>query len=315
MKYNIVLVGAGQLGSRYLQGLSKFSEPLSIFVIDVNQNSLDNAQLRWREALIEPNFHSIKFQDNMENLPEITDIAIISTSSNVRELVVKNLMVFTSVKNWILEKVLTQNITSLNNFEFLLGKTAWVNTFFRTLPWFKEIKKNTSKSPIHVEVTGGNWGIACNTIHFLDFIHWWTGENILSFDHSGLESKWQKAKRIGFWEINGCLVANFSNGSTATLKSDDSNDPFLIKIKSDKEEWEIDWDNGIAKRNDDFTLKGKVLYQSEMTSNLVESILYNNDCELPTISVSIQQHKPFLESLLSHWNNVHNSQIMELPIT
>lgn len=315
MKYNIVLVGAGQLGSRYLQGLSKFSEPLSIFVIDVNQNSLDYAKLRWQEALIEPNFHSIKFQDTMESLPEKTDIAIISTSSNVRELVVKNLMVFTSVKNWILEKVLTQNITELNNLEFLLGKTAWVNTYFRTLPWFKEIKNNTSKSPIHVEVTGGNWGIACNTIHFIDFIYWWTCENILAFDHSGLESKWQKAKRIGFWEINGCLVANFSNGSTATLKSDDSNDPFLIKIKSDKEEWEIDWDNGTAKRNDDFTLKGKVLYQSEMTSNLVESILYNNDCELPTISVSIQQHKPFLESLLSHWNNVHNSQIMELPIT
>jgi hypothetical protein len=315
MKYSIVLVGAGQLGSRYLQGLSKFSEPLSIFVIDVNQNSLDEAQLIWQEALIEPNVHSIKFQDTMDNLPEKTDIAIISTSSNVRELVVKNLMVFTSVKNWILEKVLTQNITELNNLEFLLGKTAWVNTFFRTLPWFKEIKKNTSKSPIHVEVTGGNWGIACNTIHFIDFIYWWTGENILAFDHSGLESKWQKAKRIGFWEINGCLVANFSNGSTATLKSDDSNDPFLIKIKSDKEEWEIDWDNGIAKRNDDFTLKGKVLYQSEMTSNLVESILYNNACELPTISVSIQQHKPFLESLLSHWNNVHNSQIKELPIT
>ena len=315
MKYNIVLVGAGQLGSRYLQGLSKFSEALSIFVIDVNQSSLDNAKLRWQEALIEPSFHSIKFQDSMENLPEKTDIAIISTSSNVRELVVKNLQAVTSVTNWILEKVLTQKITALNSLDFLLGQTAWVNTYFRTLPWFKEIKNNTSKSPIHVEVTGGNWGIACNTIHFIDFIHWWTGENILSFDHSGLENKWQKAKRIGFWEINGCLAVNFSNGSTATLKSDDSNAPFLIKIKSDKEEWEIDWDNGIAKRNDDFILKGKVLYQSEMTSNLLESILYNNICELPTISVSVKQHKPFLESLLSHWNKVHKSHIEGLPIT
>ena len=75
------------------------------------------------------------------------------------------------------------------------------------------------------------------------------------------------------------------------------------------------WIQRRHKRNDDFILKGKVLYQSEMTSILLESILYNNVCELPTISVSIQQHKPFLESLLSHWNKVHKSHIEDLPIT
>jgi hypothetical protein len=315
MKYNIVIVGAGQLGSRYLQGLAKNTEPLSIYVIDVDRSSLDTAESRWLEATEGAVLHSANFQADMGGLPATTHLAIISTSSYVREKVVAELVTKTSVQNWILEKVLAQHSASLYHLEKLTGKNAWVNTFFRTLDWFTEIRQHTSAGKIHLEVTGGNWGIGCNTIHFIDFICWWTGETLTAFDHSGLDKEWYPAKRNGYWEINGCLRASFSNGTTAAFISDDSEAPFEIKIKTDQEEWLIEWDRGIATRNDGFIIKGRVLYQSEMTTALAASILQGKGCGLPTLSVSVQQHLPFIECLLTHWNSTHPEQATAVPVT
>ena len=316
MRYNIVLVGAGQLGSRYLQGLAKFSEPLSIFVIDVNRKSLEIARFRWLEGINDSKLHVLNFKEDMLNLPKKIDLAIISTSSSVREKVISNLILETSVNYWLLEKVLAQNTNSLFGIEKLVGRKAWVNTPFRTLEWFKEIKKNSSKGVMHLKVNGSNWGIGCNTIHFLDFISWWTDESISHFDNSKLDEKWHPAKREGFWEINGCLVVYFSNGSTGTFYSDnENNSPFELRIQTISENWIIGWDTGVAKRDDGLEINGRVLFQSEMTPDLVKEILETGQCELPTLETSIKQHKPFLESLLEHWNISNSINSTLLPIT
>ena len=49
--HNILIVGSGQLGSRYLQGLSKVSIPLNIIVLDVCTQSLMTAFTRWQEVV------------------------------------------------------------------------------------------------------------------------------------------------------------------------------------------------------------------------------------------------------------------------
>ena len=110
--------------------------------------------------------------------------------------------------------------------------------------------------------------------HFLDFISWWTDESISHFDNSNLDEKWHLAKREGFWEINGCLVVYFSNGSTGTFYSDnENNSPFELRIQTISENWIIGWDTGVAKRDDGLEINGRVLFQSEMTSDLVKEIL------------------------------------------
>jgi saccharopine dehydrogenase-like NADP-dependent oxidoreductase len=39
MAYNILIAGAGQLGSRCLQGLSKFIDLFDIYVFDISDDS------------------------------------------------------------------------------------------------------------------------------------------------------------------------------------------------------------------------------------------------------------------------------------
>ena len=46
MRYKILLVGAGNVGSRYLQGLAKCKNNLDIFVIDVNNKSILKSKQR-----------------------------------------------------------------------------------------------------------------------------------------------------------------------------------------------------------------------------------------------------------------------------
>ncbi len=49
--HTVLISGAGQLGSRYLQGLAKCRLPLRIVVQDNSRDSLERAQLRWNEVL------------------------------------------------------------------------------------------------------------------------------------------------------------------------------------------------------------------------------------------------------------------------
>ena len=315
MEYNILIVGAGQLGSRYLQGLALSKLSLNIFVYDINEISLDTAKNRWEEVN-NSNSNKVNFITTYDTVPFEIDLAIISTTANVREAIILTLSDKFHIRNWVLEKVLTQSIESLNKISTILKlSNVWVNTFFRTVELFKNIKENTSKGPLNFEIKGGNWGLACNTIHILDFIYWWTQEKIEYIDVSNLENKWFESKRKNFWEINGKINISFTNSINATLISDNSTSPFVIKINSNIEEWNIYWDDSTAVRNDGLKYVSKIKLQSETTSDLVSNILINNNSNLPTLETSIYLHSHMLKSFLSHWNIDKSIEENILPIT
>ena len=52
---NIVLIGAGKLGSRHLQALAKLSISATIYVIDLNSNAIEVAKERFHEIPYNPN--------------------------------------------------------------------------------------------------------------------------------------------------------------------------------------------------------------------------------------------------------------------
>ena len=49
IKTNIAIIGAGQLGSRHLQGLKKAQAPMNIYVLDANNDSLKICEQRYNE--------------------------------------------------------------------------------------------------------------------------------------------------------------------------------------------------------------------------------------------------------------------------
>ena len=315
--YKILLCGSGELGSRYLQGLKACNCPLEIFVYDPSKTALTLALDRWNEVSFYNQKHSISFHSSLEEIKKNIDLVIVSTTSNVRLQVVEQVSKLMDVKFWILEKVLVQRVDDIKSLTRFItnDSNAWVNTPRREMKWHQAIKGNLdAKSEMHFAVEGGNWGLACNSIHFLDLFAWWSGNSIEHINTEGLKDQWFESKRQGFWEVYGTLEVLLSGGSTASLTSLSSEEKVIIRI-SNGLEWEITEKDGLAKRSDGFIVEGSLEYQSTLATSIVESILRNGTCNLPTLKESSIVHKVYIESMLKHWKENENSQSIKLPIT
>ena len=317
--YKIILVGAGQIGSRYLQGLAKLKENIEITVIDPNKNSLKIAKSRWKEVTINQNkVHKIKWFTDFQNHKNV-DLAIIATSSNNRDIIVKKVSDVYHPKYWIIEKVLAQSKEQIDTILKVTNKSlgAWVNTSKRTDEWHKKIFFNFKiKGPLKVEKIGGLWGMACNSIHYIDLVSWWTKEDLISIDVSKLEKNWFRAKRDGYYETTGEIKANFSNGSELVLKSFNYlNDEHIKIYLPNKNKILINEHDGLATSSDGQKLLGKIELQSNATTSLVKKLILENKCSLPTLKFSSKQHKIFIEKMLFHWNDCQKLNDTKVPIT
>jgi predicted dehydrogenase len=317
MSYKILIVGAGQLGSRYLQGLAKVARQLDIFISDVSSDSLARAEARWHEVANSDSQHSLRFGLGLSHLPQEIDVAIVATGADVRAQVVSAISVHCTVRYWILEKVLAQSLQEMDQIQAAIrnNRKAWVNTLRRTVDWHKEIKANLGQSgPFSIAVEGGNWSLASSAIHFLDMLAWISNEQLLSIETQQLDH-WHESKRAGFWEIYGTLVAQFSGDSVATLTCQKLNQPYIIWLRAGQDEWKINESLGIAENGAGLVVRGKLSYQSEITARIIESILETGQCELPSLKVSAELHRPLIHGLLEHWNKNMPNKGSRVPIT
>jgi predicted dehydrogenase len=292
-KFTVHIVGAGQLGSRYLQGLSKCQNPLRITVQDISSESLAQAELRWQEAGGPSTHHEVSFHTELKQCPQQLDMAIIATTAHSRPEVVKNVAQHSNVRYWVLEKVLAQNSQGLDEIQLHVGSAslAWVNTPRRMIPWHNLIKERLQlQSPLRLTVTGDAWNLASNALHFLDMMAWWSGESLVAVSSDHLDARWLKAKREGTWEVYGVLTATFSGGATATLISGHSGDPaYLIELADDKGLWRID--------------------------EAKDEILATGNCQLPSLKTSVAIHRVFVDAVLGHWRRHIDPAAIFIPIT
>ena len=180
MKTNKILIcGSGELGSRYLQGLKSCILPLEVNVFDINKRALSLAKRRWEEKEFQGFNHTVSYLSSLNSLKDDMDICIVTTTANNRLDAIKNICASTNVRNWILEKVLVQNSEELKSLYTHFGEKnkVWVNIPRREMVWHQEIKQyfqSQSEKISEINVYGGNWGLACNSIHFLDlFLSFW----------------------------------------------------------------------------------------------------------------------------------------------
>ena len=193
---------------------------------------------------------------------------------------------------------------------------AWVNTNRRMSQWYQEIIKFTpKKSPLKFSVEGEDWGLACNAIHFLDLVLWITDEKLISIKTDQLAPKWHKAKREGYWEIYGTIEVFFAGGSKLTLKSSSGLNEYEVKIDSEDFSWIIQESSGTAISSSGKVIEGRISFQSEITGNLIESILKTGSCSLPCVDDSITLHKELINALLKDWNLKMLDKLDKLPIT
>ena len=163
---------------------------------------------------------------------------------------------------------------------------------------------------------GGPWGLACNAIHFIDLVSWIKDENLIHIDTTGLNTEWHPAKRKGFWEVFGSLKATFSRGSEVNLHSEKQGLPeYIYELEGSFGSCKIEEEKNSAILNENIIIPGKLPYQSELTSILLEDILDRKVCNLPTIHESVQMHEILIGALLSHWKQYSDLNTLNVPVT
>jgi hypothetical protein len=319
MSYSLLLVGAGQLGSRYLQGVVASNSDLEITVVDPSSESLETAKSRWIEAGGDQSLHKVRWLSSIPSDLWRVDVALVVTSSKGRANLIEKIANAIDVRYWVLEKVLTQSSEELRAIQSVLAgcKGAWVNTPRRMMSWHQSLKDAfASRRPLEVSYFAGLWGLACNSIHFIDLVAWWSGEALVSVDTSVLDHHWHESKRAGYFEITGELVAHFSGGTSLRLRSkeDAQAQPIQVVLR-DGVIWEVDEPAGTAHSSGGEQLDGSIEFQSQLSGRLVDNILQRGECDLPSLDESSSMHTIFLDAMLAHWNLSQNRNDDHVPIT
>jgi hypothetical protein len=316
MEIKILIAGVGQLGSRYLQGLFKTSFDLEIWVYDISLDSLQRAESRFNELGISNN--KVNYICSLDLVPSTIEIAIVTSTADVRVNLVNDITRKIEVKYWILEKVLAQSLADLITINELLinSKGVWVNTPMYLMPLYFELRKRYAESanPIIAKFSGFK-GLASNSVHYIDFVSRWNNSEIINYDISSLEKKWVESKRSHFYEINGMLKFEFNDGSELILIGNQTSQSVFFEIQIGEEAWIIDESKAFAQSSLGDKINAPVLLQSQITSDLIEEIIVNQKCNLPSLVQSTFQHTILIKALLEHWNKYSISKTLTLPIT
>ena len=309
-----------------MQALAKSTLPLEITVIDPNIQALEIAKQRFNE-IAKPNIaQKPEYRQNLDDAAEKFDIGIVATSSDIRREVVEELLDKVAVRCLILEKVAFQNARDFGYvIELLKSKhvKAWVNFPRRVIPFYSQLKRMFEPhEQVFYTVQGGDWGLACNAIHFIDYLCFLIEETDYEVSCFGLDRDIKDSKRKGFVEFTGALHCQFRNGSEVTLISQNgSRQPPLTTIMSNSILYEIEEEKGLARvshEENGWKLEEtpfKLCQQSELTNKLVEEIINTGNCGLTPIAESYLIHKPLLESFIKHLEDLTGKKYSSCPIT
>jgi predicted dehydrogenase len=322
----ICVIGAGQLGSRHLQALKLVNAKLNIYVIDTNNESLEVAKERY-DSIEEGKFiNEISFLKSIKDLPtNEVEIAIVATNSNVRRNVVSDLLDVAKVNYFILEKLLFQNKEDYFDIKEKLDKSGtktFVNCSMRSMSFYNEIKKELKNKKIVYNVSGSQYGLVTNLIHYIDHLAYLSDCSEYIADTRFLDKKLIPSSRSGYSEVDGTYFAHLNNGSIGSFTchpggespmviqfynedlhciSKESEGKVLLSKASNNWQWE----------EVDFSIP----YQSELTKNLVEDIFETGTCQLVGYDESMRLHLTLLDSLKEFLDTNFEEKFEHYPFT
>jgi hypothetical protein len=320
--YQIAIIGAGQLGSRHLQALARIALPCEINVIDPSGASLALAQARFAEMPANPAIGAVRYGESVDTLPAELDYVIVATSSDIRLAVMETLLTRCKVRHMLLEKVLFQRQGDYPRAHALLqthGVRSWVNCPRRIFPIYREMGEFFGAAPLHhLQVVGGEWGLGCNSIHFLDAFGQLAQAVPSEFSVAGLDAALLPSKRKNFMEFTGALACRFGEARCELISLPGSAARVLVTVRSDTRTCILDeglgqafWFDGSAWTQTAFRMP----FLSDFATAVATEILTGGECALPTYEQSQVYHLPLLAALGAHASVALGTAADICPIT
>lgn len=294
-----LLIGCGNIGFRHLQALcaSHMAADLDLTIVEPNKDHHDRiaqelartplGQSRLLTALLTPRGRF--------------DLAIIATKADVRRRVFDDLARQHDFAAIIFEKVLFQSCADLDAVATQLdGIAAYVNCGRRGFPGYQALRKRLSGSgPVDYTVTGAQYALASNAIHFLDIAACVNESPLISLDTTGLDTETTASKRAGYVEVYGTLTGTLANGAVVSLTCA-RGDSLAIDVHLSGAGVDIAVDeaanlmvsNGVTEPFETRHVSGMPY--------LYETLLQGKGCLLPTYAESAAQHRLLISALNAH---------------
>lgn len=323
MTYKIGVIGAGQIGQRHLQALSKLQTPAEIAVFDPSPDSLAMAQQRFSEARTGDQV-TLSLHSEIAALPPELDLLLSATAAAPRRASLEAALAGRTVKNLLLEKIVFQTAEDFAAVETLLtARTipAWVNCPRRMQPLYHDLKAHFDGAAVNLTVTGNNWGLGCNGVHFVDLLQYLTGEAVTTYGNDGLDPQLQPSKRTDYWEFTGTLTGRTASGHSISLTCRPTGPVrTVITLTSDSAQAVIHEGQHLRLATADTgwawqDLPAPFIFQSDLTQRAATSIFTTGTCNLATFAEARAVHEPMLASLLAFANRVHPTPFAACPIT
>lgn len=320
----ISVIGAGQLGSRHLQALHAIRTPLDIRVTDPSPQSLDTAKARY-ESLGADQAHQLRFAQTIDPTTDPIDVAIVATSADARRSAIEGLLKTHPVKYFILEKYLFNHRQDYQHIADLLSahrSVAWINCSMRTQTIYQTIGAELQGQAVDYSVTGSQYGLITNAIHFLDYLAYLTGQDEFSVDTSGLDPKYIPSKRKGFLELNGRLVIHGQQHSHGTFSCyPDGQAPIMMSFTTPAARYvtrDAEQKAYLATAARGWTwseIDALVPFQSAMTTAVIEQLLADGTCRLAPYALSMKLHLTLLDALQQFMHQNTNYHADAYPFT
>ena len=279
----ICIVGVGNIGMRYVQGITSTFPDAQLFLVD--------CAARLRElAVLELN--NAKLLTSIDDIQEPIDLFVVSTSCEPRLDSYKRCLAH-HPQYVILEKYLFSSRQEFAECLRLERVPTFVNQWMFGSGAFDSLFEAGATS---VELVGSGWGLACNAVHWIDVFKRQMDITHLEVGSDTAISSVFPSKRAGYEEIFGELVF-VDRDSDKTFKLIDQGDPDLVgmqQIKVDETLYTFDFKQ--------VKLGGHVVgnfpYLSEVIGDITGDILEKGSSHLPLLEESITQHM-LIEDILA----------------
>lgn len=323
----IVIVGCGEIGSRHLQALAQLEESASIFLIDLSPDAVVMAKNRFEDVLqnntkglisvSECQFHEIG--------PEI-DVAIIASGSRPRATLTQELLKYTLPKYIIFEKFLFAVESEYDEISELLASKnikAWANQWMSSTYAFRRMASWLAReSPVSIEISGDEWGLACNAVHFIELFDYLNDRGALTLTSCTLNDGMLPGKRAGYFEVTGEITIRSDNMAILEMVSRHAESDGLINIilKNGRKSIRATLVRGgvscyyidsAGSVHEDYI----VPMQSTVTGKIIQHLMLSGECDLPEFNRSAYQHKLIVGCLDSHFREKCGWADVGCPIT
>lgn len=287
----ICIIGVGNIGMRYVQGIGKDLPHAELCLVDHESRVEELAKLK---------LGNVRLFTSLDQVAQPVDLFVVATSCGPRLSIYKQCLA-RKPRYVILEKYLFGARAEFEECLSLARVPTFVNQWMYGSGTFDCMFEREATS---VELSGSGWGLACNAVHWMDVFQRHMRIRQARVGAGTTVSEVYPSKRAGYEEIFGdWIFEDMQSEKRFRLidrPSEHGNDG--LKIKVDAAEYFFDY-KSVKKGGGTLS---QFPYFSELIGGIVVDLFETGSCSLPALEESIRQHlliEDILETL-DHRPNV-----------